>query len=147
MGQKQYKLTLTENQVKALKNACEQYARLICGQDTALISLFSDAWSRQVKNARGKNCASDLSDMILDAQEMSTAIRERFYGIESKTKQNGCGFDKTADILFDIYTVLRYRLWLDDTDPSKSTSGVDPSKPIQLGTEPLCRIEPYSNDE
>jgi len=46
-----YNLRLTERQVKLLSYTCDQFSRLICGQDWSYQELFEAAWEQRCKEA------------------------------------------------------------------------------------------------
>ena len=48
-----YTLELTERQAKLLSYACDNFSRLICGQDMAYQDLFEQAWEKRSKEATG----------------------------------------------------------------------------------------------
>ena len=48
-----YTLELTERQAKLLSCACDQFPRLIQGQDGAYQDLFEEAWEKRSKEATG----------------------------------------------------------------------------------------------
>ena len=75
-----------------------------------------------------------------DAERISKQIKKRFWNLESRAMY-GIHYDDTADILFALHTVLRHQLWLDRPEDKKSHITVDSDEPIQLGSEPLAKIE------
>ena len=54
MSEKKYTLTLTKEQLKVLSYACDQFSRLICGQDWSYQNLMEEAWEKRSKKATGK---------------------------------------------------------------------------------------------
>jgi hypothetical protein len=140
-----YRLELTERQAKLLSYACDQFSRLICGQDMAFQDLMEAAWEKRCKEAVGghgmdKEWDGGWYNMRHDAEEICQNIKKRFWGLGRQTLY-GVYYDETADILFDIHCVIRHQLWLDKPDENKSTMTVDASEAMQFGKEPLAKIE------
>lgn len=140
-----YRLELTERQAKLLSYACDQFSRLICGQDMAFQDLMEAAWEKRCKEAVGghgmdKEWDGGWYNMRHDAEEICQNMKKRFWGLGRQT-QYGVYYDETADILFDIHCVIRHQLWLDKPDENKSTMTVDASEAMQFGKEPLAKIE------
>lgn len=140
-----YRLELTERQAKLLSYACDQFSRLICGQDMAFQDLMEAAWEKRCKEAVGGHGMDNEWDggwynMRHDAEEICQNIKKRFWGLDRQSLY-GIYYDDTADILFDIHCVIRHQLWLDKPDENKSTMTVDASEAMQFGKEPLAKIE------
>jgi hypothetical protein len=140
-----YRLELTERQAKLLSYACDQFSRLICGQDMAFQDLMEAAWEKRCKEAVGghgmdKEWDGGWYNMRHDAEEICQNIKKRFWGLDRQSLY-GVYYDETADILFDIHCVIRHQLWLDKPDENKSTMTVDASEAMQFGKEPLAKIE------
>lgn len=139
-----YTLHLTKRQVELLSYACDQFSRLIIGQDWSYQDLFEQAWEKRCKEATGKMMDDEWDGgwqaMRYDAEELSRQIKKRFWNLDSRT-MNGVGYDDVADILFDLYQVLRHQLWLDKPEEKKSHITVDSDEAMRFGSEPLARIE------
>ena len=140
-----YRLELTERQAKLLSYACDQFSRLICGQDIAFQDLMEAAWEKRCKEAVGghgmdKEWDGGWYNMRHDAEEICQNMKKRFWGLDRQSLY-GVYYDDTADILFDIHCVIRHQLWLDKPDENKSTMTVDASEAMQFGKEPLAKIE------
>lgn len=140
-----YRLELTERQAKLLSYACDQFSRLICGQDMAFQDLMEAAWEKRCKEAVGghgmdKEWDGGWYNMRHDAEEICQNVKKRFWGLDRQSLY-GVYYDDTADILFDIHCVIRHQLWLDKPDENKSTMTVDASEAMQFGKEPLAKIE------
>lgn len=139
-----YTLELTERQAKLLSYACDQFARLIQGQDGAFQDLFEEAWEKRCKEAVGGHGMDKEWDggwyaMREDAEQFCKQIKKRFWGLPPSTL-NGIHYDETADILFDIHRVLRHQFYVDRGDTSIVT--VDSENPTNsFGTEPLAKIK------
>ena len=139
-----YQLEITERQAKLLSYACEQFARLICGQDWSFQELMESAWEKRSKEATGKCFDKDWEGgwdkMRGDAERLSKEIKSRFWGLSSNTL-NGIHYDDTADILFDIHQVIRHQLWLDSDNDKKTRLTVNSDEAMQFGDEPLAKIK------
>jgi hypothetical protein len=138
-----YRIEITEKQAKVLSYVCDNFSRLICGQDWAYQELFKSAWEKRCKEATGETMDEKWDggweEMMYDAKSYWEETKKRFWGSDS-TGMNGLGYDDTADMLFDLHQVIRHQLWLDSTDDEKSNITVDSYKPTRHGTEPLATI-------
>ena len=147
---KKYQVTLTERQVKLLSYACDQFSRLICGQDRSFQELMEAAWEMRSKEATGnfmdKEFDGGWHKMREEAEDICRQIKQRFWGLDYCTL-NGVHYDPTADILFDIHQVLRHQLWLDRPDEDKTRWTVDADKGMQFGDEPMCIITKIEDNE
>lgn len=139
-----YQLELTERQVRILSYACDQFSRLICGQDWSYQELFEAAWEKRCKEATGKMIDKEWDggwdEMRADAEAICKRVKKRFWGCESNAMY-GIRYDDTADILFDIYQILRHRLWLDRPEDKKLHFIVDSDEAMRYGSEPLAKIK------
>lgn len=143
MSEKKYILELTEKQARLLSYACNQFSRLIMGQDWSLQELLEAAWEKRCKKATGKPMDDEWdggwSAMREEAERTCLEIKRKFWGLPSNTL-NGVHYDDTADILYDIHQVLRLALWKDLPEP-KSHITVDASLATRFGSEPLAKVE------
>lgn len=139
-----YQLELTERQARILSYACDQFSRLICGQDWSYQELFEAAWEKRCKEATGKMMDKEWDggwdEMRADAEAICKQVKKRFWGCASNAMY-GIRYDDTADILFDIYQILRHRLWLDRPEDKKSHITVDAFEAMRYGSEPLAKIK------
>lgn len=137
-----YRLELTERQAKLLSYACDSFSRLICGQDWTYQELFEQAWEKRCKEATGEMMNMEWDggwqNMRHEAEELSKQLKKRFWGLE-RNAMYGIRYDETADVLFDLHCVLRFRLWQDN--PRRSIWTVDSEEPsYSIGSEPLAKI-------
>lgn len=139
-----YQLEITEKQAKMLSYTCDQFARLICGQDWSYRDLFEAAWEKRCKEATGNMIDKEFEggwyEMRAKAEEICKHIKKVFWSCEANAMY-GVNYDDTADILFDINQVLRHQLWLDRPDEQKSRFTVDSDEARQYGSEPLAKIK------
>lgn len=139
-----YQLELTKRQARILSYTCDQFSRLICGQDWSYQELFEAAWEKRCKEATGKSMDKEWdggwSEMRADAEAICKQLKKRFWGCEANAMY-GVNYDDTADILFDINQVLRHQLWLDRPDEQKSHFTVDSDEAMRYGSEPLVKIK------
>lgn len=139
-----YTLELTERQAQLLSYACDNFSRLICGQDRSYQDLFEQAWEKRCKEATGnfmdKEFEGGWNNMRSDAEELCKTIKKRFWGLDYCSLY-GIHYDDTADILFDIHQCIRHQLWLDRPADKKSNITVDADEAMQFGTEPLAVIK------
>lgn len=137
-----YTLELTERQAKLLSYACDQFPRLIQGQDQAYQYLFEDAWEKRCKEATEEFMHNEWDggwyNMRHEAEKIANDIKKRFWGLDRQTC-NGIRYDDAADILWDIHRVLRHQFYKDRGDTSIAT--VDSEHPrLPVGSEPLSIV-------
>lgn len=142
---KKYIIELNERQMRLLSWALDTLPRLIEGQDHSFQDLLEQAWEKRCKEATGKMMDDEWDggwhQMRHDAEEACLKIKRRFWGLPPNTL-NGIYYDDTADILWDMYQVIRHQLWLDNPDPEKPSWTVDASPATQFGDEPLIIVKP-----
>lgn len=139
-----YTLELTERQAQLLSYACDNFSRLICGQDMSYQDLFEQAWEKRSKEATGNFMDKEFEGgwylMRHQAERLCRLIKKRFWGLDYCSLY-GIRYDDTADILFDIHQCIRHQLWLDRPADKKSNITVDADEAMQFGTEPLVVIK------
>jgi hypothetical protein len=134
-----YTLTVTEDQARAIQKACEFLARVRIGQVTEILT----------------HLPFDKEHWIIDKFKFSDQLNEMFKpscGL-SENSSYGVGTFEDADILFDIYEVIRHRLAWDKAENEKlvNESGqrdwvkmmtVDYDEPMHWSkTQPLPEIK------
>lgn len=138
-----YQLELTERQARILSYACDQFSRLICGQDWSYQELFEAAWEKRCKEATGnmmdKEFEGGWDKMRADAESICKQIKKRFWDCEANAMY-GIHYNDTADILFSLHQVIRHQLWLDRPEDQKSHITVDAYEAMRYGSEPLAKI-------
>ena len=138
-----YILELTEKQARLLSWALDTFPRLIEGQSHAYQDLFESAWEKRCKEATGRMMDDDFEGgwqkMREDAETFCKEIKRRFWN-QAPNCDYGIHYDDSADILWDIYVVLRHELWKNIPEP-KSHFTVDafPAS-YSIGEEPLCKV-------
>lgn len=145
--EKKYVIEVNERQARLLSYACDQFARLIQGQDAAFQDLMEMAWEKRCKNATGNMMDKEWDGgwyaMREEAERTCREIKRKFWGLPANTL-NGIHYDDTADILFDIHQVIRHELWKNKPE-TKSHMTVDAFPATGFGEEPLCKVT--SKDE
>lgn len=140
---KKYIIELTEKQAQLLSFACDQFPRLIQGQDWSFRELFEEAWERRCKDATGnfmdENFEGGWHNMREDAEIFCKEIKRRFWNLAPNANY-GVHYDVTADILFDIHQAIRHQLWLDTPDSERLNYTVDASPAHQFGSEPIAKV-------
>lgn len=142
---KKYIIELNERQMRLLSWALDTLPRLIEGQDHSFQDLLEMAWEKRCKEATGKMMDDEWDggwyQMREEAEQTCKEIKRRFWGLPPNAL-NGIHYDDTADILWDMYQVIRHQLWLDNPDPEKPRWTVDASPATQFGDEPLIVVKP-----
>lgn len=136
-----YQIELTERQTKLLSYVCDQFTRLIQGQDQAYQELFEAAWEKRAKKVTGNSMDKEFEGGWYkcreDAEDFCRQIKKRFWNLDNYSL-HGIGYDDTADILWDIHCVIRHQLFLDS---KRDYFGVDSSPATRVGDEPLITIK------
>ena len=143
---KKYILELNEKQARLLSWALDTLPRLIEGRGRAYQDLLESAWEKRSKKATGKMMDDEFEGgwqkMREDAETFCCEIKRRFWDLPPNAAY-GIHYDKTADILWDMYQVLRHEIWKNNPDARNFT--VDASPATQFGSEPLIKVT--SKDE
>lgn len=144
---KKYIIEVSERQAELLSWALDTFPRLIQGQDHAYQDLLESAWERRCKEATGRMMDDEFEGgwqkMREDAETFCKEIKKRFWDL-APNADYGIHYDESADILWDIYQVLRYELWKNTPEP-KSHMTVDAFPATRFGSEPLAKVT--SKDE
>ena len=142
---KKYILEMNERQARLLSWALDTLPRLIEGQNFAFQDLLESAWEKRCKQATGKMMDDEFeggwNKMREDAETFCKEIKKRFWDL-APNADYGIHYDDTADILWDMYQVIRHQLWMDNPDPEKPRWTVDASPATQFGDEPLIIVKP-----
>lgn len=128
-----YRLDLTESQLRVVNNALEEYFRLPLNQWGDLANrLALKGIDLQDDKTRGRNFDRYIGrrDAIKEVFEAAGRI---LWGYHVPPK------DEDELIAEDIWQVIRHQLYLDSG--STDTWSVDAREAIQFGPEPLPRIE------
>lgn len=134
---KMYNLTITEDQARALKKACEFLARIKIGQVAEVVNHLPLT-------------AENINNRFEVANGLEFLLKP-MCGL-GKNSSYGVGVFEDADILFDLYEVIRYRLAWDkavadglapapDVRDWMTMITVDYDKPMHWSkTQPLAKI-------
>jgi hypothetical protein len=124
----QYKLTITENQAKAISIALDFYSRISGGQFEEITSHFP--W-RNFKD----------HDELDKATEIFTDLKCLLTGLKRSQPNMGLHtIPERGKIAYDLHQVIRHRLANDNPDKSHKYS-VDFDTPRKTSQEPLAEIE------
>ena len=138
---KKYIIELTEKQARLLSHACDQFPRLIQGQDSSFRQLMENAWQKRCKEVTGEltneSWDGGWHTMVEDAENVSKYIKYRFWHLPDNAIQ-GPLYEDNADIIWDIHQAIRYELWKNDSDASDMI--VDAFPPVRSGSEPIVKV-------
>ena len=145
---RKYLVELTEKQMQILEYACERQGRLIWGQlEHALQEPCEEAWHEKYAEThpRKPDGQRDLGHSTNEFWEMQEHVENACRELKSLCwgdVDHGVGYYETADILFDLYHVMRYQRYLDMPKEIQETCRwtVMSDKPRHYGTEPLALI-------
>lgn len=140
--EKKYIIELNQRQAELLSWALDTFPRLIEGQGHAFQDLMESAWEKRCKKVTGgmmdKKFEGGWYKMREDAETIVREIKHRFWNL-AWNSDNGIHYDDSADILWDIYQVLRHEIWKNRPEP-KSKATVDAFPATQFGKEPLAKV-------
>ena len=116
---KEFTITLNEKQLRLLAYACRVTDRLIIGQlDFSLQECCESAFEKLHKDdGQGKIGSNKWYAMRSEVKEAINKLRKLCWGV-AYNENYGLGYDKSADILFDMQKVIEHALWLEE-DPEK----------------------------
>lgn len=138
---KKYTIEVTKEQLEGIAYACKMADRLIIGQLTIPLQ---DVCLDAVEKRYAGNPESWMSKKIRETSDIVAKhiqeLQELCWGLK-KGEYNGVGYDKYADMLFDIQKVIEHSLWLEIPDDKKNYSTNDAFPPKQYGKEPLIIIK------
>lgn len=143
--EKQYTITLTEYQLRILSNVCDRYSRLICGQlDLSLQEVCEEAWCRDHKTDEHPHGigSNEWYEMRRNLEEKLKEMEETYWGLTGG-RYYGIGYDKTADLLFDMRKAMEYALW-DNMEPAEKERmrfTVMSDGPMGLTEHPLIEVK------
>lgn len=143
MEEKRYTIELGEKQLRALGYVCDMFPRLIEGQlDIALQPILEEAWEKVHKGWRDEEkeawwAMRDETEAALDE------MRKKYWDLTGG-RYNGIHYDDYADMIWDMYQVIRHALWLQLTEKQKEATRwtVDAFPASQVGNEKLITVEP-----
>jgi hypothetical protein len=132
-----YTITLTEEQLQLISQACEFTSRFLAGQVSVSF------WPGMMLHHREFDINSP--DYLDRKQAMEILMRQVAEIGWKKDYGHGCGYDKRADVLFEAYQVMRHELWKSLPEEQRSTGPVW-SYPPSLNTSglPFVKCEPVN---
>ena len=138
---KKYIIEVTKEQLEGIAYACQVTDRLILGQlSIPLQDVCLDAVEKRYKGnpeswmrKKFRETSDIVAKHIQELQELCWGLKKGEY--------NGVGYDKYADMLFDIQKVIEYSLWLEKPEDKRNNSTNDAFPPKQCGEEPLITIK------
>lgn len=134
---KVYKLTLTEEQLKAIKDACELRFRIDLLQDFELAEILSTMdTDLDPSNPNHER----IFDAYIDRRDHIRAIIKALF--EIACPRWSCGHQRNKESLRceDIWQTIRYRLFLDNKNKESLMNTVMSRPPMQVSDQPLPTI-------
>jgi len=122
-----YTITCSEKQLKAISLACEILSRLQCGHISAVLD--------QCKNEKGESFCIPYESI-----HKVEKIIKPILGL-GLNAHYGVGKFDSADILWDIYQVIRHQIWNDRDIRERNNWCVDASPALKFGSEELIKVE------
>ena len=117
--QKRYQIEVSEKQLFLLEQMCENYARMLAGQDMTFKDLFEEAWHKNVQEKQNlEYCGDEFWNMRHQVEEHVRALKELCWN-QPVGVYNGVGYSEKSDILFDMYQTFRYQRYLDMSPEDK----------------------------
>lgn len=141
---KRYSLELTEYQAKLLSWACDEFSRIICGQDWSIQTILEMAWEKRAMSSAGdafdKEFEGGWSKMREETNVLVKDIKKRYWGLDRST-MNGIHYDDRSDALYDIHQVIRHQLWLDQPEEKRQSYVNDAYEAHQFSSQELPIIK------
>ena len=138
--EKRYTIELTEHQLRILDMVCDRYSRLIEGQlELSLQEVCEQAWEKLHKSMR---CNDDWYAMRENLKKTLKEMEYTYWGLAGG-RYNGIGYDKTADLLWEMHKSMEYAIW-DNMDPESKESmrfTVMSDGPMALTGEPFITVK------
>lgn len=145
MEEKRFLIEVSEKQLLILKTMADEMSRLICGQLEEAVMMHAErAWERDHKTPEhplGVG-ANDWYAMRDELKHHLEAIRKLCWN-KSGGAAYGIRYNGNADILIDIYEVLRkahYDYILTDGQRELMSFSNMADKPMHYGKEPLAKV-------
>lgn len=119
--EKRYLVELSEKQLFILENTCENYARMLAGQDMTFKDIFEEAWHKNVQEKQNLEYTGDeFWEMRHQVEEHVRALKELCWN-QPCNVYNGIGYSEKTDILFDMYQTFRHQRYLDMSKEDQET--------------------------
>lgn len=129
MSQKKYTITVTEEQLRTIRVACEWYERTLMGQ-------FFDLCT-EISFMRSHEREQPDFDTKITRRNSAQDMMDRAYRIMLPL-----GAEQKTDVMMiaeDLWTSIRHFLWLQEPEP-KSHIGNDAFPPLLLSGQPAPEI-------
>ena len=129
-----YQLTVTENQLRLINTALEEYFRIGLNQWGDLADrLAMIGVDLSPENPNHKWIFDNMIKTRDDVRVVLEAAGRILwpYGLSKQSEEN--------ILLQDIWQVIRHQLWLDDPDRDKRAYCVDGNEPLIRGDEPIAK--------
>ena len=136
--EKHYRLTLTETQLKVLKEVCEFRFRidLMQGGDlTEVLAQLNTDLSPENPNRKR------IFDSYIDRRNAIHEIVDAIFRISVPFRNQTYKRNKTALISEDLWQAIRYTLWQNNPDREMLGFTVDSRPPLRVSDQPLPTIE------
>ena len=146
--ERRYRIELSEKQLFLLEQTCENYARMLAGQDMIFKDLFEEAWHRNVQEKQHLEYSGpEFWEMRHQVEEHVNALKTLCWN-QPLNSQYGVKYSDKSDILFDMYQTFRYRRWQDMSpeDHEFMRNTVMSNTPGHYGSESLPVVEVIDQD-
>ena len=139
-----YKLVLNENQMRAVKDACELRFRIDLLQDYDLSDILARIDMDENSLSQDNPRREQIFDAYIDRRDHIMAVVKALFEIASPYATrvtNGRKRNKDSLIVEDVYQSIRYALWEDNPHKDELRYTVNSRKPMQCSSEPLPTVE------
>jgi hypothetical protein len=140
-SERTYEITVNENQLKAMRNALEEYFRLRLGQAYELIEDW--AFGELDWNAPKSEERDRAMDRAFLRRDDAAEVFRTAYRIARGNTYRNCSTE-TSRICEDIWQVVRHQIWLDEDGPEKMPWSVDSRELFPVSSEPPVVIKSVS---
>lgn len=137
--ERRYCIEVSEKQMFLLEQTCENYARMLAGQDMIFKDLFEEAWHKNVQEKQNlEYSGKEFWDMRHKVDEYVDALKVLCWNMPVNSHY-GVKYSEKTDMLFDMYQTFRYRRYQDFSQEDKEfmRNTVMSDSPGHYAEEPL----------
>ena len=130
-----YKITVNKTQMQLIAEALEMHSRLICGQ-------LGESYMPPIRDMLYKIYDEVSSDTYQEKKNkvemLLNSLKRELWGLEDNASY-GVGYNKEADLGYEMYKCILHQFWKDNGDGSSVS--VHSSLPLDLTEHKFIEIE------
>jgi len=145
MEDKKYTITCNKEQLVLIAQALEMHSRAICGQIEESFSppIEQELWKHYNLEEGADN--SEYFDKRNKVETLLLEVKKTIWPGFGAGASNGIGYDKTADLGYEMYKCIRYKFEKErqDREGDDYSWNVHTYEPLKLTDIPFIKIEDY----